>query len=336
MITVRGKLIPATVEQVILDLRDETGLFKDINEVGDNLMVTCPSHSGGQENNPSCGILLEDKQVGDKIIHAGKVHCYTCNYTADISKLVADLKGYHTAQDGLQWLLKTYTSITMENTKRPPISLNIGRESVTKKEVYLPKHLVDKNNQVFNNSKQAIEYMENRGISKETCNKFKLGYNPYNNTIMIPIAKDNKVAFYKERGIDRRVFLNQRGQNKANYIFGLDKAKEIAEKNKEKKVWICESEIDALTIYERGDIAISIMGSQISDNQVKLLINSPIRNLIDGLDRDQAGRKGFEYLKEKTIKYGFRYYNTRWGNLNKKDINELTELEYKYIRKTIC
>ena len=65
MITIWGVPIVATVEQVLKDIKLElygTGLLKEMNNTGSDLMVTCPFHKGGKENKPSCGVLLKEKK----------------------------------------------------------------------------------------------------------------------------------------------------------------------------------------------------------------------------------------------------------------------------------
>lgn len=328
MLVIDDILIPATVKQVVEELREQTGYFNDVNDTGQDLMVTCPNHSQGQERNPSCGILKEDR--GDT--KAGTTHCYTCGYVTDIVGLVKDCKGYQMPQEAFSWLTSNFLILTIDKEERPLLELDMSREQHIQP-LYIPEKEIIRYNKEFQNSEQAIKYMESRCISMQTCNDFKIGYNKTNNSIMIPINnREGQTIFYKERLIDKKVFLNQKGISKANYIFGLDKAIQNIKTDRELNVWVCESEIDALTIYERGDIAIALLGSHISRQQEELLINSPIRNLIDGLDRDKAGRKGSKLLKERLASKGFRVYLTDWGSSNKKDINELTEEEYKKIK----
>lgn len=332
MITIKGKLIPYTVEEVIYKLQSETGLFKDINDVGTDLMVTCPKHSGGNENNPSCGVSKEEINRDGYIFDAGTVHCYSCGYKADLPTLVSDVLGLGSSTEGLNWLLKGYAYINPITNERPQIKLDLSRKTPTEiKPPIIHPDIVKNNLNKFLTSNRAMKYMNQRKISILTCVEFKLGYNPENDSIMMPVndSKGNTI-FYKERTIKRKIFLNQKGISKADYIFGLDKAIQNYKNNPNLKVWICESEIDALTVYQYGGTAIAIMGSHISNKQIELLNNSPIRHLIDGLDRDKAGRRGYRKLKENTIKYGFKHYRTNWSNIriSKTDINDITESEF--------
>ena len=96
MITIWGVPIVATVEQVLKDIKLQlygTGLLREMNSTGADLMSTCPFHKNGKEHSPSCGVLLKEKVVREKKYEAGTVHCYTCGYTADLPQFIADVLG---------------------------------------------------------------------------------------------------------------------------------------------------------------------------------------------------------------------------------------------------
>lgn len=66
MITIWKTPIVATVEQVLKDLKLQlygAGLLKEIKNTGSDLMCTCPFHANGKEHNPSCGVLLQQKET---------------------------------------------------------------------------------------------------------------------------------------------------------------------------------------------------------------------------------------------------------------------------------
>ena len=132
MITIWGVPIVATVEQVVRDLKLQlygTGLLKEINNTGSDLMITCPFHKGGKENKPSCGVLLKEKHLNGKSYEAGTVHCYTCGYTSDLPQFVADVLGLKNSLDGYNWLVGKYNYSTEE---REPLELNLYRGQAQK------------------------------------------------------------------------------------------------------------------------------------------------------------------------------------------------------------
>lgn len=67
-------------ESLIADIREyvkiKTGILylRTIKRTGNNIMVTCPFHKGGQERKPSCGIRI----TPDDFSSIGTVHCFTC------------------------------------------------------------------------------------------------------------------------------------------------------------------------------------------------------------------------------------------------------------------
>ena len=72
------------------------------------------------------------------------------------------------------------------------------------------------------------------------------------------------------------------------------------------------------------------MGSHMSDVQMREVCRVANRVYYDGLDRDDAGRKGWRVFKDKAIPLGFRMWNTK-GFGDKKDINEMSREEFNEI-----
>ena len=123
MITVWRMPIVATVEHIVKDIKLQlygTGLLREVNDTGSDLMVTCPFHGGGKEHNPSCGISKQEKTVNGKHYEAGTVHCFTCGYTADLPQFVADMLGLSNPLAGYKWLVGRYNYSTKE---REPMEL---------------------------------------------------------------------------------------------------------------------------------------------------------------------------------------------------------------------
>lgn len=88
MLQVGEVVISADVEDIVSQIQEETGLLRDIRELENDLMVTCPIHKGGMEQTPSLGINKE----------SGVTHCFTCGYKGDIITLVSDCYGISYSQ----------------------------------------------------------------------------------------------------------------------------------------------------------------------------------------------------------------------------------------------
>ena len=70
-------------------------------------------------------------------------------------------------------------------------------------------------------------------------------------------------------------------------------------------------------------------GSHISNKQLDILKQLGVRRLVDGLDRDDAGREGWANIKKFTR--GISTYDTIFPT-RAKDINDLSDDEFKRIR----
>lgn len=328
MITVWGVPIVATVEQVLRDIKLQlygTGLLREMNNTGSDLMITCPFHKGGKEHSPSCGVLLKEKTVKEKVYEAGTVHCYTCGYTADLPQFIADVLGLENNLAGYKWLVGRYNYSTRE---REPLELNLYRGQAQKSS-YMDEEEAERFHYELLHSREACEYLCQRGLANWVIDAYKLGYDPADKTVLFPVRNmDGKVAFYKGRSIAGKRFYNAKDIDKSSLVFGLYElcnghfSKGIA--TAEDPIWITESEIDALSLISYGEFSVAIMGSHISEEQCKELERSPFRRFVLATDNDDAGRKGASQIKRLLIPKGFRFINLRWDT-DLKDINDLVK-----------
>ena len=326
MITIWGVPIVATVEQVLKDIKLQlygTGLLKEMNNTGSDLMVTCPFHKGGKEHSPSCGVLLREKMVKEKKYEAGTVHCYTCGYTAELPQFIADVLGLENSLAGYKWLVGKYNYSSQE---REPIELNLYRGQAQKAS-YMDEEEVERFYKELISSNEACEYLHKRKLPAWLIDAYKLGYDPEDKTVLFPVRDmAGRVVFYKGRSIAGKHFYNAKDIDKSSLVFGLYElcnslfVQGIA--TPESEIWITESEIDALSLIAQGEYAVAIMGSHISEEQCKELEQSPFRRFVLATDNDEAGRKGASQIKRLLIPKGFRFTNLRWDT-DLKDINDL-------------
>jgi DNA primase len=328
VITIWGVPIVATVEQVLRDIKLQlygTGLLREINNTGSDLMVTCPFHKGGKEHSPSCGVLLKEKVVRDRKYEAGTVHCYTCGYTADLPQFVADVLGLENNLAGYKWLVGRYNYSSQD---REPLELNLYRGQAQKAS-YMDEDEVERYHRELLNSEEACEYLHKRKLANWILDAYQLGYDPADKTVLFPVRDmEGRVVFYKGRSITGKHFYNAKDVDKSSLVFGLYEvcngsfSQGIA--TPESEIWITESEIDALSLISYGLYAVAIMGSHISEEQCKELERSPFRRFVIATDNDDAGRKGASQIKRLLIPKGFRFTNLQW-HTDLKDINDLVK-----------
>ena len=332
MITVWGVPLVATVEQVIKDVKIQlygTGLLKEMNNTGADLMVTCPFHGNGREHNPSCGALLRDKVLNGKKYEAGTVHCFTCGYTADLPQFISDVLGLENSVAGYKWLIGRYNYSTQE---REPLELDLYRNKNSSSHLSslsMDEDEVERYYQQLLSSNEAYDYLKRRMLAEWVIDTYKLGYDREDKTVLFPV-RDMRggVVFYKGRSIAGKHFYNAKGIDKSSLVFGLyelcNSSYPQGTPNSETLIWITESEIDALTLISQGEYAVAIMGSHISEEQCRELERSPFRRFVIATDNDEAGRKGASQIKRLLIPKGFRFTNLQW-HTELKDINDLVK-----------
>ena len=308
MLQIGEVVISADVEDIVSQIQEDTELLRDINELETDIMCTCPIHKGGMEQTPSLGINKE----------SGVVHCFTCGYKGDIVTLVSDCydisysQAYRKLVGHFVYSGRRVLDIDITPTRTAPTTIPSSHV----------RHYTLHNLPV-------LQYLSGRGISPTVANDFPIGYNPDRGTAMFYVQdlKGNFI-YYKERAINRKAFYNTTGVKKSDYLYGAYQLLQSSWQP-EDPVWICESEIDALTVWSRGGYAVAIGGSHISKAQLNILKTLGVRRLVDGLDRDEAGREGWQNLC--TYIKGISTYNTKYP-VNKKDINDLTEEEFNNIK----
>lgn len=311
-LVIKNKLIDVDAKDILDTLRMETGYkyFKSIKETsgGDKLMVTCPWHKDGQENHPSCCVSNTDNNEYEK----GFFHCFTCGKNATIKQVVAHCLD-DTEDTAEEWLLERFGNVFVKK-KFSLTDIEIGSSN---KKSYMSDSVLDKYN-YYN------EYMWKRGLTKEVVDRFEVGYNPENRTVTFPV-RDEKggLVFITERSIDTKFFLIPDDVEKPVYLLY-----EVIKKNYPFVV-VCEGQIDALTCWSYGVPAVALFGVG-SSEQYKILNSTGIRNWVTFFDNDDAGRKATNRFN-KMIRKDTLVTNLSFGNINKKDINDLTIQEFDQI-----
>ena len=307
MIIVWDKVINVEVEDIVDDLRRETGLLKDKIEAGDNIMVTCIKHSRGQERNPSMGILKKDVIRGDKTYSAGMVNCFTCGYTADIVTFVSDVFDVE-LYEGFRWLIRRYKH--GEGIRK--IDVNLDRD---KTDVVLNMDIARAYHNDYCNSERAWFYLQGRrGIAGLVANEFLVGYSRETDNLVFPILdRKGRLRGFQDRSIEGKRFYNERGGNKGELVYGANKVRG-------KRVWVVEGIIDCLTLWSLGEEAVAIMGSDITEKQVREVLLTGVERVVLAFDNDEAGekakRKAREKFKGKGVRIGELKYKTVFKDIN--------------------
>ena len=314
MVVIDNKTINVSVYEIILRLKEDlakhgVNRFKHIKQIGDELQVTCPMHKNGNETKPSAGILLTDK--GD--IPAGTIHCFSCNYTASLPRLISDCFDISNIEFGKAWLETNFSSENIEE-----------RESITipEREKIKPREFVSESE--LEKYRYYHPYMYKRKLTDEIISKFDVGYDMNTNCITFPTNDEyGNCLFITRRSVDKKYFNYPKNVEKP--VYGLDKIPTNC-----KEVIICESIINALTCWTYGYPAVALLGLG-TEHQYNILKHSGIRKFILGFDGDSAGENGArKFIKNFAPDYSIRVLHLPKG----KDINDLTEEEFKKLIKS--
>jgi len=306
-------------------------LFRDIKSSGDNIMVTCPYHKNGQERHPSAGILTRDIMRSNEPVLAGTFNCQTCKTTKSFEELVSNCFGYDDmGMFGKKWLLETFLTIAVDDRK--PIDLcNLSRN--------VEKTSTDSVSEVELDSYRFTHpYMYERRLNDETIERFDVGYDKSFKLvedgneiecITFPVRdKTGKVLFIARRAIDKKMFNYPVGVEKP--LYGIYELSQLEEYPNE--VYICESIINALTIWSYGKYAVALNGTG-NKAQCEQLKQLPVRKYIIALDNDTAGHKGKDRITKALINCKLiNYVSVPEG----RDINDLEKEEFEKLIKYFC
>ena len=134
--------------------------------------------------------------------------------------------------------------------------------------------------------KYHTNYWATRGISDEVVNRFDLGFDVQQNMVVFPIRDlSGKVAMITKRSVTSKYFYIEEARSKPVYLLY-----DII-KNNIDKVYVVESQINALTLWTWGYPAIALIGTG-AEEQYKILRRSGIREYILCFDGDVAGDSG--------------------------------------------
>lgn len=158
------------------------------------------------------------------------------------------------------------------------------------------------------NNEEAINYLLQRGYTRETINKWNLGYN---NGIIYPIANENGiyVGFSKRQLNELPKYINSKESNifqKRKILYGLDKARKLI--RDKKYLVIVEGYNDAIILQQYNIPAVALMGTSLTNYHVELIQKYNISNIILFLDGDPAGITNTEKIVNILKQYNIQTY----------------------------
>lgn len=284
-------------------------LLGKVIDTTNNVQVCCPYHN---ERRPSAGIRKSD----------GIFHCFACGEVHTLPELISYCFGKDDAIGvwGWQWLIRNFATIAIE--ERKDVELDFGRSSLNFRFTSNDESdcRLDNGNDVQCVSEEELDkyryyhpYWRQRGIEDEhIIELFDLGYDKETDCITMPV-RDSKgtTVFVARRSVKTKYFNYPKDVSKP--LYGLYEynitCQRLIDEYRSKRngktyllkrlseVFICESMIDALLLWQSGYFAFALNGLG-SSSQIRKLKELPIRKYILCTDNDSAGEKARAMLKE--------------------------------------
>ena len=303
-------IIDSPIIDILNQLRLESDkyILHDIINKGDNILITCPNHANGNEKHPGCNVYCGNSPT----IEYGYTRCFVCGYSVHLWQLVADCLDI-SENEAKDWLVENFGSL---DTYYIPDLPKIDLKPIEEQKIDVS---------ILDTFESFHPYMAFRGLTEDICKRFKIKYDPKTQSIIFPVFdRHNNLKYLTRRSVIKKQFIIDKNADKSN-LFLLN---EVLKINSDRCI-VVESQIDALRLWINGFPAIATLGSNLSEEQMKEINNTPIRFWITAFDNDTAGYHGYTLFKKMIRKDVFLIKGEI--PINKKDIGDLTDTEIKTI-----
>lgn len=306
-IIIRNKSIDTPIIDILKKIKSEliNGKLKDIRIKGEEIVITCPFHSEGKEEDPDCRIYCGEDNSKVKYSH---FHCFACSESGPFYHFVGACFDKDD-EFGKKWLIDNFgNNYVVYDVVLPSIDL----DEKTIKTSYL-------NESILEGFQSYHPYMTKRKLTPKVCSLFEIKYDPETQCLVFPVRdKNGKLLMLTRRSVNTKKFIIDENKEKPVYLYYYIKDKNIEE------VTITESQINALTLWGYGIPAVALFGTG-TKYQYDILNKSNIKHIYLCLDGDSAGRKGTLKLIQNLRKDIFvDVIDMPQG----KDVNDLTEEEF--------
>lgn len=270
---------------------------------------------------PLCGSGTGKSGTGAFSIKNGTSwKCFSCNAGGDIFDLYGAINGtadYNEQLRGLSELYGIQTATSRSTAKddfSPEYQNHSQNEQNTHNNIHTTVYTQVRQTKTadytdfFLQAHKAVgqtDYWKKRGLSKETVDRFKLGYvaewrhpkapkAPTSPRLIIPTSTGSYLA----RDTRDQIPEEQRAYSKSK-VGSIQLFNKKALQTATKPIFIVEGELDALSIIEVGGEAVALGTTTKSKALIELLkAQAPAQALIIALDNDEAGQRASRELIE--------------------------------------
>lgn len=266
---------------------------------------------------PICGSGSGKNGTGAFSIKGDSWKCFSCNAGGDIFDLIGAVEGIadHNGQlkragELYNISIDAYRSTAQEDFS-PEYQNPTKNERYTHNSIHTSVYTqteTEDYTDFFLQAHKAVEqtdYWKKRGLSKETVDRFKLGYvaewrhpkapkAPTSPRLIIPTSTGSYLA----RDTRDEIPAEQKPYSKSK-VGSIQLFNKRALQTATKPIFIVEGELDALSIIEVGGEAVALGTTTKSKALVELLkAQAPAQALIIALDNDEAGQRASRELTE--------------------------------------
>jgi DNA primase len=292
-----------TAEQV---KRVLTGAGIDIEaEYGTDYIVFCPYHNN---NRTPAGEVSKDH---------GMFFCFGCQTTRTLIEFVMYTSN-RTYFEAVRYIKSKEQETSIEESVNKALR---NKPEFVQYDELLIKRL---NNQALE-SPRAIRYFEGRKITKESIEKFGLGYSEKQDSVTIPIySPDGMCIGFVARTVEGKEFKNTPGLPKGKVLFNLHRIKTS------NIVYVVESSFDAIRLDQVGFPAVATLGANVSAAQIRLL-EKYFNSIVLIADNDDAGMIMRDKLIEKLGPIVTSVYiDKKYKDIGDMDDDAIKKLEFQF------
>lgn len=235
-----------------------------VNEVESHFIIYCPYH-----NNFRTPAGEVDKETG-------QFYCFGCQDSKTLVELVM-----FTSKRSF------FESLRLIGGKKQNVNISQEVDKVLNKEPEYTEfdiQTVYRLNKDALSSWRAAEYLKGRSITKESVEKYLIGYSEKQDMITIPVfSPDGICVGMVGRSVEGKQFKNTPNMPRNKTFFNISRNKAAD------KIFLVESSFDAIRIEQVGGKAIASLGSSVSRVQRDLL-KKYFNSIILISDNDDAGK----------------------------------------------
>jgi DNA primase len=157
-----------------ISIVDYIGKFVTLKKAGRNFIGLCPFHI---EKTPSFSVSVE-KNI---------FFCFGCRTGGDVVAFVTKFEGLS---------FKEAVEHLGELASLPPPEWNDGKSTTDHMDMFeLMKQVSTFFHEQLKREKNAIDYLQKRGISEQTMDRFELGYAPFDSRPLLTVLSDKKIDY---------------------------------------------------------------------------------------------------------------------------------------------